>query len=52
MTILSLDENSFWVNSSRDQEHKRFGEEGFENIVQQVAAIERQIGIEGLALDV
>ena len=32
-----------------DQEHKLFGGEGFEKIVQQVAEIERRLGIEDLA---
>jgi len=32
-----------------DQEHKLFGEEGFEKIVTQVSEIERRLGIENLA---
>jgi hemerythrin-like domain-containing protein len=47
--LVSTNEYEELGEQFEDQEHKLFGEEGFEKIVDQVDEIERRLGIEDLA---
>ena len=48
-SIVSRNEYDSLGEQFEDEEHKRFGEEGFEKMVDKVAGIEKELGIYDLA---
>jgi hemerythrin-like domain-containing protein len=48
-TVMAAEQVKVLGEQFEEEEHRRFGEHGFERAVEQVAAIEKQLGIYELA---